>query len=292
MRANYHTHCDFCDGKAPAAEMARAAREAGFDILGFSSHAPILQPMPWALRPERLGEYAAEIRRLKAAWAPDGEEARERGPMEILLGLEIDWFPGERKPGDGAFDALGLDFSIGSVHYVAPRGCPPFAVDAHREGFDACFAASGATARELYRDYYGRLSALIGSGGFDILGHFDLVQKNNMDGRLFEEEPDYLAAAFGAAHCLEGKDIVVEINLGGMTRHAAPRPYPSLAILRELKAVGAPICFSADAHSPENLGPSLDAAEKMARELALEAGYREMRILSGGKWKDVGIEAR
>jgi histidinol-phosphatase (PHP family) len=289
MRANYHTHCDFCDGKAPAAEMARAAKEAGFEILGFSSHAPIVQPMPWALRPERLSEYAAEIRRLKEAWAPGGEEARAHGSMEILLGLEIDWFPGERRPGDGAFDGLALDFSIGSVHYVAPRGCTPFAVDAHREGFDSCLAASGATAREVYRDYYRRLSALIVSGGFDILGHFDLVQKNNMDGSLFEEDEDYLSAAFEAVHCLEGRDCVVEINLGGMTRHAAPRPYPSLAILRELNRAGAPICFSADAHSPENLGPSLDAAEKMARELALAAGYRSIRILKDGEWIDRGI---
>jgi len=289
MRANYHTHCDFCDGKAPAAEMARAAKKAGIEILGFSSHAPIVQPMPWAIKPERLGEYAAEIRRLKKAWASDGEEGRIHGPMEVLLGLEIDWFPGEREPGDGAFRALGLDFSIGSVHYVAPRACPPFAVDEDGASFESHLAASGATARELYRDYYRRLAALIGSGGFDILGHFDLVQKNNMDGHLFEEDEDYLAAAFEAVHCLEGKDLVVEINLGGMTRHAAPRPYPSLAILRELKAVGAPICFSADAHSPENFGPSFDAAEKAARELALEAGYREMRILRAGEWKDSGI---
>jgi histidinol-phosphatase (PHP family) len=289
MRANYHTHCDFCDGKAPAAEMAQAARKAGFGILGFSSHAPFPHGEGWVMRPDRIEAYAAEIRRLKGDWAEGGAKAAQFGPMEIILGLEIDWFPGEREPGDGAFDALGLDYSIGSVHYVDPRGNLPFCVDSSEEHFNAKLAASGATARELYRDYYRRLSALIGSGGFDILGHFDLVQKNNMDGRLFEEDPDYLAAAFEAAHCLEGKDIVVEINLGGMTRYAAPRPYPSLAILRELKAVGAPICFSADAHSPENLGPSLDAAEKMALELALEAGYREIRIRSGGEWKDVGI---
>jgi histidinol-phosphatase (PHP family) len=289
MRANYHTHCDFCDGKAPAAEMARAARMAGIEILGFSSHAPLVRTTPWALRPERLEEYALEIRRLKKAWAPSGEEGKISGAMELLLGLEIDWFPGEREPGDGAFRALGLDFSIGSVHYVGPRGCPPFAVDVDGANFESCLAASGATARELYRDYYRRLAALIGAGGFDILGHFDLVQKNNMDGHLFEEDRDYLAAAFEAVHCLEGKDLVVEINLGGMTRHAAPRPYPSLAILRELRAVGAPICFSADAHSPANFGPSMVAAERMARELALEAGYREIRILKDGEWIDEGI---
>lgn len=290
MRANYHTHCDFCDGRAPAAEMARAAREAGLEALGFSCHAPIQSPMPWALPIERLGEYAAEVRRLEAAWAPGGEEAAALGPMEVLLGLEIDWFPGERRPGDGAFDALGLDFSIGSAHYVSPRGCKPFAVDEDRASFDAHFAASGASPAEFYRDYYGRLGDLIESGGFDILGHFDLVQKNNRDGHLFEEDSGYLKAAFEAVHHLEGKDFVVEINLGGMTRYGAALPYPSLAILRELKAVGAPICFSADAHSPDNFGPSLAAAERMAKGLAREAGYREQRVLSGGRWMDEGIE--
>ncbi len=289
VRANYHTHCDFCDGRASAAAMALAARRAGYDVLGFSSHAPLSYPTSWALPVERLDEYAAEVRRLRAAWAPGGEAARDHGPMEVLLGLEIDWWPGERTPGDGAFDRLGLDFAIGSVHSVEIEGTGPFTVDGSRAEFEeAIRMRSRGNASRIWQEYYARLGALIDAGGFDILGHFDLVKKNNADGAFFDEGgTDYLDAAFEAAGRLKGRSIVVEINLGGMARGKTREPYPSLPILRELRRLDVPITFCADAHDVPHLGAHLDAA----RELARQAGYRSVAVLSGGRWTEVGIEA-
>mgnify|MGYP001397701152 CR=1 FL=1 len=287
MRANYHTHSDFCDGKASPAEMALAARAAGYEILGFSGHAPFPQGMRWAVKPERLEDYATEVRRLKAAWAPGGAEAAAHGPMEVLLGLEIDWFPPESSPADGRFDAFGLDYSIGSVHFAAVPGHEPFTVDSNNEAFALSLTRADGDAKALYRDYYARLAAMIEAGGFDILGHFDLVKKNNGASIYFDEaSPDYLAAAFEAADCLKAKDIVVEINLGGLARGKTTEPYPSLAILRRLYELDVPITFCADAHAPSHLGTHLEKA----RKLALEAGYTAIVCLSGGTWNEVEIE--
>lgn len=287
MRANYHTHSDFCDGKASPAEMALAARAAGYEVLGFSGHAPFPQGMRWAVKPERLEEYAAEIRRLKAAWAPGGAEAVEHGPLEVLLGLEIDWFPPESSPADGRFTGLGLDYSIGSVHFSAVPGFEPFTVDSNNDSFALSLAKAGGDAKALYRDYYARLAAMIEAGGFDILGHFDLVKKNNGGSLYFDETaPDYLAAAFEAAACLKGRDIVVEINLGGLARGKTTEAYPSLAILRRLRELDVPITFCADAHAPSHLGTHLETARKLARE----AGYASIVCLSGGRWNEVGLD--
>jgi histidinol-phosphatase (PHP family) len=286
MRANYHTHSDFCDGKASPAEMAMAARAAGYEVLGFSGHAPFPQGMRWAVKPERLGEYAAEIRRLKAAWAPGGAVAAEHGPLEVLLGLEIDWFPPESSPADGRFAGLGLDYSIGSVHFAEVPGFEPFTVDSNSESFALSLARAGGDARALYRDYYARLAAMIEAGGFDILGHFDLVKMNNRASAYFDEaDPDYLAAAFEAADCLKGKDIVVEINLGGLARGKSTEPYPSLTILRRLRELDVPITFCADAHAPSHLGSHLEDARLLARE----AGYASLVCLSGGRWNEAEI---
>lgn len=287
MRANYHTHSDFCDGKASPAEMALAARAAGYEILGFSGHAPFPQGMRWAVKPERLGDYAAEIRRLRTAWAPGGTEAAEHGPMEVLLGLEIDWFPPESGPADGRFAGLGLDYSIGSVHFAAVPGTEPFTVDSNNEAFALSLASAGGDARALYRDYYARLAAMIEAGGFDILGHFDLVKKNNGTSAYFDEaSSDYLAAAFEAADCLRGKDIVVEINLGGLARGKTNEPYPSLAILKRLHELAVPITFCADAHAPSHLGSHLGTARKLAQD----AGYDSIVYLGSGRWTEVAIE--
>jgi histidinol-phosphatase (PHP family) len=286
MRANYHTHTSFCDGEASPSDMARAARAGGFDILGFSGHAPFPAGMPWAVQPEDLEAYAAEVRRLAAAWSPGGPEALAAGPMEILLGLEIDWFPPELRPSDGSFDALGLDFIIGSTHLVEFEGVKAFSVDGPVEDFAEGIRAAGGSPR-VYREYYRRLAQMIVDGGFDILGHFDLVKKNNSGGRFFDEEsPDYLGSALEAAGLLRGRDIVVEINTGAMARKKRGDPYPSLAILRELKAMGVRITLSADAHAPGHLA----AHREEARALARAAGYRSLAVLSKGSWSECGIE--
>lgn len=260
--------------------MARAAREAGFDVLGFSSHAPLGRGIyDGNMKLERLGDYIAEIRAMGCEWEGRG--------LEILLGLEVDWLPGVMTPRDELFSKLGLDFMIGSVHLV-DLGGGPFAVDEGREKFDARVAAdAGGDASRIWKAYYEELSALIADGGFQVLGHFDLVKKNNQDGLYFDEEdPAYREAAFGAAALLAGKDIVAEINYGAMSRSKAKSPYPSLPILKELRRLGVPITLSADAHRPEQLL----AHREDARALARLAGYKSVAVLSKGKWIDVGID--
>jgi histidinol-phosphatase (PHP family) len=228
MRANYHTHSLFCDGKASAAAMARAARDAGYAVLGFSSHAPFPHGGDWVMKEESLSAYAAEIRRLGGAWAEGGEEAAASAPMEILLGLEVDWFPGERSPADGAFDSIAPDYLIGSVHFVEPVAGELFTVDCSTEHFAAALSAlraAGGKPEDLWRDYYRRQAAMIDSGGFDILGHLDLVKKNNFASPFVDlGSVAYLDAAFEAVSHLAGRDIVVEVNLGGMARAICPAP--------------------------------------------------------------------
>lgn len=278
MRANYHTHCSFCDGQVPPAEMAAAAARAGYRVLGFSSHAPLPWSTTWNMPAGRLDAYVAEVRRLTAFWRPRG--------LEVLLGLECDWIEGTASPADPALDRLGLDYRMGSVHYVCLDGAEPFTVDEGPDEFAAHVRAVGE-ARRVWQEYYRNLSALIAAGGFDILGHFDLVRRNNVDQRYFDEESrDYLDAALGAAALLEGKDIVVEINLGGVLRGKVATPYPSVAVLRELRARRVPITFCSDAHAPAHLGVHLEDARQAARA----AGYDGVAVLSGGRWTTVGID--
>ena len=69
MKANFHTHTTFCDGRDTPEAMVRAALAKGFDALGFSSHSEMLRD-PAA--------YVAEIRALAE---------RYRGRIRILCGL-------------------------------------------------------------------------------------------------------------------------------------------------------------------------------------------------------------
>lgn len=266
--------------------MAEAAAAAGYTALGFSSHAPLPFPSDWTMPPERLDEYVAEIRRLADLWIGG------RPPLEIFLGLEIDWIENLRSARDPLFQDCGLDYRIGSVHFVQLPGAGLFTVDSPAKDFAEDLRRAGGDAEPVWRQYYRNLSAMIEAGGFDIVGHFDLVRKNNTGGRYFDEEdPRYQAAALEAAALLAGKDLIVEINVGAMLRGTMASPYPSLGILRELRRLGVRTTFSADAHAPSHLGPHIDAA----RALAEAAGYKSVAVLRRGpngdaNWTEIGID--
>ena len=74
---NYHSHCSFCDGKAPMEDFVKSAIAAGFTSYGISSHAPLPFETCWTLSQERVPDYLQEIGRLKQRYA---------GEIEIYAG--------------------------------------------------------------------------------------------------------------------------------------------------------------------------------------------------------------
>jgi histidinol-phosphatase (PHP family) len=277
MLTNHHCHSEFCDGKASAARMAAEAHALGFAILGFSSHAPLPFLTEWTMDAARLGDYADTIRALSREYSPS---------MEILLGLEIDYIEGLCGPADRRFASVDLDFSIGSVHHLRPEalgdqgvGDEPLAtVDGPQEGFDALIARGyGGDGLAMAEDYYRTLADCIAHGGFDILGHFDLVRKNNPgQSRFSERDGRYKDAAMAAVDALEGSGIIVEINTGGMARGKTSSPYPEGWILKEMKARNIEVCVNSDAHAPDHLL----AHRAAGLTAAADAGYRELCVIT------------
>lgn len=282
MLSNYHTHCDFCDGKVSAREMAEAARIAAYSILGFSSHAPLPFKTEWNMDIGRLQEYVSTIRGLALEYEPS---------MDILAGLEIDYIEGLCGPTDGRFIAAGLDYTMASVHYVTPAGAPPsealpgqglepvfgFTVDEPQEDFEYHINSFyGGDAIAMVEDYYRLLTRCISQGGFDILGHFDLVRKNNRGQRYFREDTEpYRTAAMQAVEALEGSGVIVEINTGGMARGKTDSPYPAQWILNELAKRGVEVCINSDAHRPEHLHRNREDGVRSAKM----AGYKNLMAI-------------
>jgi len=127
IRGNYHTHCSFCDGTGePEAFVLEAIRQ-GMNPLGFSSHAPLPFPNNFAMKERQLPDYLRTVRAIRDKY---------RDSIRILVGLEVDFVPGIEEYQAGLF-SLGLDFTIGSVHYVdqTDQGVP-WPVDADPERFD------------------------------------------------------------------------------------------------------------------------------------------------------------
>lgn len=271
ITTNYHTHSSYCDGQASPEEMAEAAARGGFDILGFSSHAPLPFPTDWTMPADRLPAYLETIRRLATAW---------QGRMLILCGLEIDYIPGLCGPAQEPYRSIDLDYRLAAVHYVGQGAEDPSGLVAVDMGYDElrAFIASHCNddPRRLVEAYYQALSQCVRDGGFDILAHLDLVKKNNSDGRLFDAgSPWYRDAVMLAVDSLEQSELIVEVNTGGLARGKTDQVYPEAWILRELAARKVPVCLNADAHRPEHLASHRQAG----MDAIATAGYRRLYYL-------------
>ncbi len=235
--ADFHTHTSFSDGRDTPEEMILAAIERGLEAIGISDHSHTPFDDDYCLGKGEAPAYLAAVRALSE---------RYRGKIRVYAGIEQDFYT-EEAP-------RGFDYVIGSVHYVKVgegEGASYLSVDRSREEF------SQAVLRHFAGDfyafceaYYQTLARVVEKTGADLIGHFDLVTKFNRGGALFDEaHPRYVKAWQSAADALLRTGKAFEVNTGAVSRGYRPHPYPSGEILAYLKARGARLVLSSDAHT-------------------------------------------
>ncbi|MCL2473167.1 MAG: histidinol-phosphatase [Treponema sp.] len=282
-----HTHTTFCDGADDIETCCRTAFGKGLQSLGFSAHAPITRktglPSEWHLSDERLPEYINEVRAARKRW---------EGKLPVYLGLEVDFVNGLMGPSDRDYREMDLDYIIASVHYVIPPKGEPFTVDDSAENVDRGIREGfGGDPLAMVNAYYEAETAMIGEGGFDVLGHPDLVKKNNTGQRLFREDSEFYLAKIAAITALiAGRGVPAEINTGGINRGKTKDCYPSAGFLVMLRKQNVPMVINADAHRAQDL----DGHYEEARKALLAAGYTRTVLFEGKKdghalWRSIGI---
>ena len=279
LLTNYHSHTYFCDGKGTPAEMLEKANQLGFAALGFSSHAPLPFKNDFTMLPETLPEYLQTVQDLKGSTS-----------TEVYLGLEIDYLSGVMEPSDERWHKLGLDYIIGSVHALAPpdKNYPMLSVDGpDEELYTLLKDIYQGNEKAMIEDYYSRIAELCRKGGFDILGHYDLIKKHNQRLAFFDETASwYKDVAISTLDEVAKSGVIMEVNFGGMLRGATKDIYPPLWILEEANKRNIPVQINADAHHPEHLG----VQQEYCRNILLKAGYKTQRVLLNKQWQDISLE--
>jgi histidinol-phosphatase (PHP family) len=269
-----HTHTVFCDGKDDIETFCRAAYEKGLVSLGFSAHAPIFAKTGlrtgWHLSDERLDEYMEAVCLAKKRW---------EGKLPVYLGLEVDFIPGMMGPADKDYREMGLDYIIASVHYVLPKKGDLFTVDASQEIVERGIKEGfGGDPMGMLESYLNSEEAMIRAGGFDVLGHPDLVKMHNKDNKFFNPQSNsYLKKTAALAALLAETGVPSELNTGGLNRGKINECYPSADFLKHFRKQNVPIVINADAHRAADL----DGHYEEARKTMLEAGYTETVLFSG-----------
>ena len=263
LTSSTHNHTKLCDGRNTPDEMARAALEAGFTDFGFSGHSYAPFDLDYSVKSEQ--HYVQELRALQKAYA---------GRLRIAVGMEADWFAPVN-------DRAALDYIIGSVHYLRDEATGRYyAVDGAPEALDACVTQMfGGDALAMARAYYALVAENVRKYRPEIIGHFDLVKKNNCGGHLFDEaDPVYRTAALEALDACAATGAVFEVNTGGMFRGYCGEPYPSRFLLEALRKSGARVTVNADAHCTEAVRFRFDETLALLRDI----GFTAVTVLEDG----------
>ncbi len=252
---NFHSHTQFCDGRAEMAEFARAAVDMGFTHYGFSPHSPI--PV-WSTCNMKTGDvpaYVAEFERLKALYADS---------IKLYLSMEIDYLGDEWGPSNAYFDTIPLDYRIGSVHFVPS--------DEAYIDIDGCAANFKIKMEKFFHNdirhvvelFYRQTSRMLDAGGFEIIGHFDKIGHNAGHFREgIEQEQWYKNLVIDLMDQIIEKGVIVEINTKAWVDHH--RMFPNPMWLPYLKQHHVPIIVNSDAHYPELINVSRDEALSMLK---------------------------
>lgn len=258
---NFHSHTQFCDGRATMEDMAAAALEQGMEHYGFSPHSPIICPSGANMKATDMGLYLYEAERLKDAYD---------GRMEVYAGMEIDWLDADFGPHLDLFQKLTLDYSIGSVHFLKNREGEWVDIDGRPERFlrylDEKF---GGDLRGVVERYFEQELYMIERGGFTFLGHCDKISRNaSARDPEIESYGWYLSLLADVAEACASRGLPVEIN----TRRAdaEDRFFPREVLWRCLADRGVPLIVNSDAHEPKGISSGREKAFDALKRLDIK----------------------
>lgn len=258
---NYHTHTTRCGHAAGGEEeYVLAAIEAGWQVLGFSDHAPWPYESGFTsptvrMRAEELAQYCQTVRAL-------GEKYRDR--IRIYLGLECEYFPAYIDWLRGKKEELGMDYLILGNHYDRSD--------------ETGIYYGAATREEEIRSYADNTLCGMETGLFAALAHPDLFLMNYP---VF----DATAREVSERLCRRAKELgmALEYNLQGQRLaergKAKGLGYPAREFWEIAAQFDNDVIIGMDAHAPEAL---IDRERYARAEETLAAmGLRQIRELPG-----------
>ncbi|WP_127532356.1 histidinol-phosphatase [Paenibacillus kobensis] len=251
MKFDLHTHhfrCGHADGTIE--DYIKAGIEAGLKAIGISDHSPYFghedeQPFPKiAMARSELKAYVDEVLRLKAKY---------EGRIDVLLGMESDYFPNHIETYRKAFEPYPFDYLIGSVHQT--RGVSIF----NRNRWKGL---NDQRRIEEKAHYYELIAESARTGLFHILGHIDAMKGYHPS---FSDIPA-MDAVDNTLRIIGECGVAIEINTSGKTKEVGGW-YPSDEILERALHWGVQVTFGSDAHTPSRVGDEWELVRKRLKEI-------------------------
>lgn len=275
MWANFHMHCNFCDGSDPIQSYADVAVSSGVLSLGFSSHAPLPFDCKWCMQEEKLSRYLDEIQSLKQVYPS----------LQLYKGLEVDFIPSITEP--KKFESL-LDYTIGAIHFVDQyANGRHWEIDGQHttflDGFEKIFKNN---SRDAITRYFELTREMVINSPPDVVGHLDKIKIQNIGNKLFNESDRwYQEEVKKTLSVIADAGCIIEANTRGIYQNKTTTPYPSPWILEMAEQMKIPVTLSSDAHHPKDITRQFQETASLLSSI----GFNEIHILRDSVWSPVAF---
>lgn len=247
MNFDLHTHhfrCGHADGSIR--DYIEAGITAGLDVIGISDHTPYFgspseQAFPRiAMAKSELVHYVEEVLALQKEY---------EGRIDVLLGIESDYFPEHAELYRKTLAAYPFDYVIGSVH----------SVDGNSIFNKSRWKGLGPKQKLAAKaEYYRLIAESARSGMFQILGHIDAMKGNYPQFSEISAPREIDEALSAISEC----GLAIEINTSGGTKLCGGW-YPSDEILERALHFGVEVSFGSDAHKPSRVADQRNNAARL-----------------------------
>ncbi len=176
--------------------------------------------------------------------------------LPVVLGLEVDHYPGRMDKVAALLDGYPFDVLLGSVHWLGAWGFDNYEDPAVSREWDA------RSVDDVWDRYAMALEELAASGICDVIAHPDLAKVTGRRPAVLDEYHDRIAEAIAA------NGLAAEVSSAGWRKPVA-EAYPAPALLARLGAAGVPVTTASDAHDLAEVGAGVQAL----RPSLVAAGY-------------------
>lgn len=259
--ADNHVHTRFSpDGHDEPEEFILRALSLGLKHIAFTEHVDLLYYMPQFSHGDLHGYFAC-VRALQKKYAPR---------IYVGAGLEMGYTPQNKEENAACIAAFCPDYVIQSVHQVGDCDCY----------FPEYF--TGKTPAEAYDAYLRQVrESLDATYPYHTVGHLGYVCRNAPfdEGLLSSDAPAERAALIDdILRTIVRKGKILEINTSCRKPSLGSIPEKNV-LLRYVELGGKKVCFSSDAHRPEDLCRSYETFVSLCARL----GISEQTAVQNGK---------
>jgi len=256
-----HVHPDYSiDARSSIREYCDKARQIGLQTIGFSTHYDV-NPARYNIDPFMIvgGEKTRVSDQALNRYIDDFREAQKLYPdLQILIGLEIDYFPGVESKVERLRADFSFDYFIGSVHCLDDIAISP----KNEAGeYFKCHSLD-----DMADQYFELLFNVADCGLFDIIGHADYYLPHGLNHYGEKVLDIHNGRLEKVARAAVKTSTGFEINTSHL-RKGGGNFYPRLEFLKTAVSLGAKVnSIGSDSHHISHLGVNINRSLDIINE--------------------------